>query len=154
MHHDGEGREQYEIQEDVRGDLSSGGLEDRRDGFCEIRRADRGETVESMETSVRDAVKLMETEHDGFRSIFKVRGDEFVQNSRRVDVQNSEEDGLIDAWRDSSKGATFFTWIKTAHADQDVISVDACTRWWRSFQMLLGAFGRCERRLVRERSRG
>ena len=55
-----------------RGDVSSGGLEDRRDGFCEIRRADRGETVESMGTSVRDAVKLMETEHDGFSSIRKV----------------------------------------------------------------------------------
>ena len=107
-----------------------------------------------MGTSVRDAVKLMETEHDGFSSIRKVRGDEFVQNSRRVDVQNSEEDGLIDAWRDSSKGATFFTWIKTARADQDVSSVDACTRWWRSFQMLSGASGRRERRLVRERSRG
>ena len=66
-----------------------------------------------MGTSARDAVKLMETEHDGFSSIRKVRGDEFVQNSRRVDVQNSEEDGLIDAWRRSSRGSKLHMRIKT-----------------------------------------
>ena len=52
------------------------------------------------------------------------------------------------------KERRFFTWIEIEHADQDVSPVDACTRWWRSFQMWPGASGRCETRLVRERSRG
>ena len=47
-------------------------------------------TAESMKTSVTDAVKVMETEHDEFGSSRRVRGDEFVQNSILVDVQNSE----------------------------------------------------------------